>query len=238
MTQARRPRSPRLIAAGLLALVSVVSGVAAIAVEAQPTSVGLSASSAPQQPPATRSSPDAPGPEDAVVPSTQLPETDSADAAESSGAQPVQVTVPSVGIDAALVSVGVDHQRRLVVPPPELAGWFEGRPVPGEIGPAVLVGHVDSLEGPAVFHGLDRVAVGDWIHVTDDRGQQVTFVAERVQVVAKDAFPTRAVYDRVDRAELRLITCGGPFDPDAGSYRDNVIVYAVALDAPSLDAPR
>jgi len=226
------------MAAGLLALVSVIFGIAAIAVDAQ-SSTGAPAT-APQPSSATRSSPDAPGPDDVAAPPTRGPDGDSGSGAvaENPAPQPVRVVVPAAGIDAALEPVGVDEDRRLVVPPPELAGWFEGRAVPGEIGPAVLVGHIDSLEGPAVFHGLDRVEVGDQIHVTDGQGGQVSFAIERVQVVAKTAFPTSQVYDPVDRAEVRLITCWGPFDPEAGSYRDNIIVYGVALDGPSPEDPR
>jgi len=224
------------MAAGLLALVSVIFGIAAIAVDAQssagePATVSQSSS-------ATRSSPDAPGPDDVAAPPIRGSDSDDDEATADPAPRPVRVVVPTAGIDATLEPVGVDEDRRLVVPPPELAGWFEGRPVPGEIGPAVLVGHIDSLEGPAVFHGLDRVEVGDQIHVTDDQGEQVSFAVERVEVVAKTAFPTSRVYDPVDRAEVRLITCWGPFDPEAGSYRDNIIVYGAALDAPSPADPR
>jgi hypothetical protein len=94
----------------------------------------------------------------------------------------------------------------------------------------VLVGHVDSREAPAVFHGLNSVQPDDRVEVVNEDGERITFTIERVETVEKEAFPTDAVYGPVDGAELRLITCGGPFDREAGSYRDNVIVYAVADD--------
>lgn len=237
MTHDQRLRGPRLYAAGLLGVVAVVFGVAAIAVAAE----AGGASDPPARSDASISSPDAPAPDDEPDgdaesrpggdrSATADDDAGSSDAEQAPVPPPVAVTVPSVDIDADLEPVGVDEDRRLVVPEPDLAGWFEGRAVPGQIGPAVLVGHVDSRVGPAVFHGLERVEVDDQVEVVDEEGIARVFEVERVQVVAKSEFPTAEVYDPVDRAELRLITCGGPFDHDAGSYRDNVIVYAAAVD--------
>lgn len=229
-------RGPRRTAVGLLLVGAIAFSLAAITVERsaslRATTVDDVTTTAPS------SSPDAPAPDDVAAAAEPSADQAATGDEQRAAALPVSVRVPSVGIDARIEPVGVDHERRLIVPPPQLAGWFEGRAVPGEIGPAVLVGHVDSLEGPAVFHGLDRVRSGDLIHVTDAQGGRTVFAAERVQVIAKSAFPTSDVYDPVARAELRLITCGGPFDPDAGSYRDNVIVYAVALDRPPPDLLR
>ncbi|GGI03655.1 class F sortase [Egicoccus halophilus] len=237
MTQGQRSRGSRLCAAGLLGLVALVFGVTAVAWEDAPTGPDASEDPAHRQD-GVIFSPDAPGPSDDLASGARDPERRDAGADHRPLTLPVQVTVPSVSIDAEIEPVGADDDRRLVVPPPELAGWFEGRAVPGQRGPAVLVGHVDSREGPAVFHGLDRVEAGDRIEVTDESVTRVAFEVERVQVVPKDDFPTGDVYDAVDRAELRLITCGGPFDRDAGSYRDNVIVFAVALDEASADDAR
>jgi hypothetical protein len=52
------------------------------------------------------------------------------------------------------------------------------------------------------------------------------FRAERVAAYPKDQFPTEAVYGNIDHPGLRLITCGGEFDHHAGSYVDNIVVYA------------
>ena len=99
----------------------------------------------------------------------------------------------------------------------------------GDRGPAVMVGHVDSLNGPAVFIGLDNLRLGDVIDVEGGDGTIVSFAVSSVTRHPKDAFPTEAVYGPTPDAELRLLTCGGPFDRDSG-YADNVVVAATAID--------
>ena len=144
-------------------------------------------------------------------------------------AAPLRVLVPSAGIDAALAGIGLDGDGSLV-PPGDLAtaGWFGQGPVPGEPGPAVLAGHVDSTGGPAVFFRLRDVRAGDPVLVTRADGSAVRFTVTRVARYAKTAFPTAEVYGPTPDAELRLITCGGDFDRAARSYRDNLVVYASA----------
>lgn len=140
---------------------------------------------------------------------------------------PVRVRAPAVGIDAVLTRTGLDAVGGLAVPAdPSLAGWYEGGPAPGAPGPAVLAGHVDWAGRPAVFQGLHRLVPGDEVAVDRADGSTVRFAVDRVVQVGKDAFPTRGVYGPVPGAELRLITCGGAFDPVAGSYADNVVVFA------------
>jgi hypothetical protein len=106
------------------------------------------------------------------------------------------------------------------------AGWWSGGGRPGAPGPAVVVGHVDSHAGPAVFHRVRELARGDVIELRDDDGRVVRFAVDRLEQHAKDAFPTTAVYGDTPDPTLRLITCGGAFDRRARSYVDNVIVYA------------
>ncbi len=143
---------------------------------------------------------------------------------------PVRVRVPAAGIDAALLGSGLDRSGALQVPADaSVAGWYAAGPVPGQPGPAVLAGHVDWADRPAVFDGLHRVAAGDEIVIDATDGTSTRFAVSRVLQVAKDAFPTGAVYGPVPGAELRLITCGGTFDPAAGSYPDNVVVFARLL---------
>lgn len=145
-------------------------------------------------------------------------------------ALPTRVEIPRLGVDSDLLDLHLDAQGRLEVPAdPALAGWWTGGPRPGQVGPAVIVGHVDSVLGPAVFHGLPRLAPGDEIVVYRADDTEVRFAVERVERWPKDGFPTQAVYREADGPELRLITCGGRFDRQALRYLDNVIVFARAL---------
>ena len=154
-----------------------------------------------------------------------------ADADEARGAAvPVRVRVPSIGVHSTLPQLGVDDDGALV-PPDDfaLAGWFRGSPVPGDVGPSVIAGHVDSHEGPAVFFRLDELVAGDEVLVDRADGSTVRFTVTAIDRFPKDQFPTEDVYGPTPRAELRLITCGGEFDRDRRSYRDNVVVSAVRV---------
>jgi Sortase domain len=115
-------------------------------------------------------------------------------------------------------------------PRPEVdrAGWYRLGPRPGERGPAVIVGHVDSREGPAVFFRLGQLRRGDRIVVGQDGGAAAAFAVERVERHPKEALPVARIWNLTGQPVLRLITCGGSFDRSTGHYRDNVIVYARA----------
>ncbi len=143
-------------------------------------------------------------------------------------AAPTRVRLPALEVDSSLEHLGVDDSRALV-PPSDFrrAGWFTGGPAPGDTGPAVIVGHVDSREGPAVFFRLAELTAGDDVLVDRADGTTARFTVVSVGRYPKDRFPTERVYGPTPRAELRLITCGGEFDRDARSYRDNVVVNAV-----------
>jgi LPXTG-site transpeptidase (sortase) family protein len=148
--------------------------------------------------------------------------------AEPADAAPMRVRVPAIGVDSDLVRLGVDEDRALV-PPSDFAtaGWFAGGPAPGETGPAVIAGHVDSYRGPAVFFRLTELELGDEVLVDRDDGTMARFRVTAVDRYPKDEFPTEQVYGPTPHAELRLITCGGEFDRDVRSYQDNVVVSAV-----------
>ena len=143
-------------------------------------------------------------------------------------AAPVRVRIPSIGVDSSLVELGVDGAG-VLVPPTDYAraGWFAESPVPGDVGPSVIAGHVDSRTGPAVFFRLGDLLPGDEVLVDLADGTTVRFTVSATDRYPKDRFPTEEVYGPTPRAELRLITCGGEFDPDRRSYRDNVVVTAV-----------
>jgi hypothetical protein len=149
---------------------------------------------------------------------------------------PVSVQIPSIGVDAPVAPVGRDQRGAIDVPAPTrsagaTAYWYRDLASPGEVGPAVIVGHVDSArDGPAVFFRLGELRPGDQVLVRRADGARVVFVVQEVGRYPKDAFPDRSVYGPTDRPALRLITCGGSFDPVRGSYRDNVVVFASASD--------
>ena len=142
-------------------------------------------------------------------------------------AAPVSLRVPDIGLDTSLLQVGLNADRSLEVPGSfSVAGWYAGGTAPGAIGPAVIVGHYDSLDGPGVFYRLDQLLPGQRIHVRRADSSRTNFVVDRVKRVEKEEFPTSEVYGPVDRPELRLITCGGDFDRGSRHYRDNTIVFA------------
>jgi hypothetical protein len=149
--------------------------------------------------------------------------------APAAGALPLRVRVPAAGVDSGLVDLGLDAAGALEVPAdPALAGWYAQGPVPGDVGPAVIAGHVDSRDGPAVFSRLRDLSAGDEVLVDRSDGTTARFTVDRVERHPKDAFPTDAVYGPTADAQLRLVTCGGDFDHSAGSYEDNVVVFATA----------
>ena len=145
---------------------------------------------------------------------------------------PVALSVPSIGIDdAALVELGRNADGTVEVPslddPDARPGWYRGSPTPGTLGPAIILGHVDSRRyGPGVFYDLADLQPGAVVDVARADGSVAHFAVESVREVAKRDFPTIEVYGNLDHAGLRLITCGGEFDPDAGSYESNIIVFA------------
>jgi sortase (surface protein transpeptidase) len=143
-------------------------------------------------------------------------------------AAPVRVRIPSIGVDSPLLRLGVDDTGALL-PPDDFgrAGWFPASPVPGDVGPAVIAGHVDSYVGPAVFFRLRELAEGDEVLVDRTDGTTIRFTVSATHRYPKDEFPTQDVYGPTPRPELRLITCGGEFDRSARSYLDNVVVTAV-----------
>ncbi|MFF5637634.1 class F sortase [Streptomyces sp. NPDC012825] len=141
---------------------------------------------------------------------------------------PVRVRVPAVRVDAPVTRVGLDADGWIEAPPPEddrLAGWFTGAVTPGERGTAVVVGHVDTPAGPAVFYDLGAVGRGSRVEVLRRDGRTAVFTVYGVEAVPKEGFPARRVYADSGRPELRLITCGGAFT-EKGGYEDNVVVSA------------
>lgn len=141
---------------------------------------------------------------------------------------PSRVRLPAARIDAPVTPVGLDADGWIEAPPPEddrLAGWFTGAVTPGERGTAVVVGHVDTPAGPAVFYGLGAVHRGSRVEIARRDGRTAVFTVYGIEVVPKEGFPARRVYADSGRPELRLITCGGTYTEEGG-YEGNVVVSA------------
>ena len=144
--------------------------------------------------------------------------------------RPVSIAIPAIDVKASVLRLGRAADNTIEVPQPgphyDDAGWYRYSPTPGELGPSVIVGHVDSATtGPSVFWRLGTLRKNDRVRVTRTDGSVATFEVDEVRLFRKNAFPTTLVYGNTDHAALRLITCGGPFD-SAGHYRDNVVVLA------------
>jgi sortase (surface protein transpeptidase) len=164
------------------------------------------------------------GPAPAAIHATPAP---AVTGARLGPAAPVRIDIPSIAVSAPVDPVGLDPDGSLQAPKDfGHAGYYTGRPTPGEIGPAVIEGHLDSTRRPAVFYRLGRLRGGDEVAVTRADGTRPVFVVDRLEEHRKDAFPTEEVYGPVPEATLRLITCAGTFDRKARRYRGNLIVFA------------
>ncbi|MEV0613237.1 class F sortase [Nonomuraea sp. NPDC050404] len=144
-------------------------------------------------------------------------------------ARPTAVYIPSIGVAAPLMELGLDAKGAIQNPPfdpPNQAGWYRYGPVPGQRGAAVITGHLDTRTGPAVFARLKDVRRGAQVQVLRADRSVAVFVVDRVEHISKRAFPAKKVYAKLSYPGLRLVTCGGAFDRRAHSYEDNTIVYA------------
>ena len=140
---------------------------------------------------------------------------------------PVALLVPALGLDTTLAALHTDAYGALQVSPdPGQAGWYTEGPAPGDRGPAVLAGHLDSRAGPGIFAGLLRLRAGDPLDVRRADGSVAHFRVDSVETFAKRDFPTARVYAGDGTPALRIITCGGAFDAQTGRYRSNTVVFA------------
>lgn len=145
--------------------------------------------------------------------------------------QPTSITIPALGVHASFVQLGLNADGTIQVPDDVThVGWYKLGPSPGQVGPAIVLGHVDSATtGAGVFYKLGAAKNGDTIEVSLADGRVATFVVYAVREYAKDAFPTTTVYGNTAGSELRLITCGGRFDKSSGHYLSNIVVFARVL---------
>jgi sortase (surface protein transpeptidase) len=167
----------------------------------------------------------------ATVPAPESPIVAASQSAQPvSVAMPVSLIIPLIGVNTQLIKLGLAAGNALQVPSSTtVAGWYNASPRPGAPGPAVIVGHIDSLTGPGVFYRLSELRVGDPVYVRRADRTTVEFRVTAVQTYLKDQFPTEAVYGATPDPELRLITCGGAFDAATGHYLSNVVVYTTEV---------
>lgn len=139
---------------------------------------------------------------------------------------PVRIQISAIGVDSGLMELGLDSNGQMAVPPSGFpAGWYTGASTPGEMGPAIIAGHVD-WKGPGVFYDLHKMKVDDEIEIAREDGSIAIFRVTGVEGYAKDEFPTALIYGGITYAGLRLVTCGGAFNQTTGHYEENLVVYA------------
>jgi hypothetical protein len=149
----------------------------------------------------------------------------------SPAAPPIRLQIPAIHVSARIVDEGLDADGALQVPPLTDAGvrevgWYDLGPAPGQVGSAIIAGHVDSYQAPGVFYDLGRLVPGNAVEVTLADGETVHFTVTSVHEYSKAHFPAREVYGPEPYQALRLITCGGAFDEATGHYLSNIVAYA------------
>jgi len=141
---------------------------------------------------------------------------------------PDRIRIPAIHVDAPLTGLALTPSGSLAVPPAEkenLAGWYEAGVTPGETGTAIVAGHVDNADGPAVFYDLGALRKGSAVEVVRRDGRVAVFTVDAVEVYPARGFPDEKVYGAADRPELRVITCGGGYSKATG-YQGNGVVFA------------
>lgn len=208
------------------AVLLLVGGVTTVVLGLQPApsgpppgSAGIVAPAAIQETAPPSPSPTAPAPTRSAAPPLLLARS-----------IPTRIRIPAIGVDSSLMQLGLNKDGTLEVPPYDKdapAAWYRGSPTPGELGPSVISGHVNTFKaGPVVFYRLSQTKQGDKVTVQRKDGSTARFVVDRVVNVPKANFPTLEVYGNTDRSELRLITCGGEWNPKTRDFTSNTIVFA------------
>lgn len=169
-----------------------------------------------------------PGCSSPSLPSTSPAPAPSAEISPPRG-DPQQIRIPSIEVRSGIVPVGLESSGAMETPDFGIAGWYTQGPRPGEVGPAVIVAHVDSKAGPDVFYRLRELRPGDEIAVSYP-GQELAFRVEHLEQTPKDELPVERIWDDPGKPVLRLLTCGGAFNRSTGHYLDNIIVYASPVE--------
>ena len=139
---------------------------------------------------------------------------------------PTEIDIPKIGVRSIVVRLDRNADGTVQVPDSfHVAGWYEHSVTPGQVGPSVFLGHVDSQSGPGIFYRLGALQPGDRVVVKRLDGRAATFVITGVRQYPKDAFPTLDVYGNTSAPTIRLVTCGGNFDPATHHYLSNIVAY-------------
>ena len=221
---------------GVVALSLVVAGAAGCSAGGQaPEQVARAAPPASRSAVAGATSPPATGP----TRTTEVIDFPVGSWRRLSQSPPVRVEIPAIGVSSPLVRLGLNPDGTMQVPGDyQVAGWFTGGPQPGQLGPAVIAGHVDSRTGPAVFYRLRDLRPGDQIRVVRADRRVVRFRVDSLASYPKQSLPGQEVYGATTAPVLRLITCGGTFDRARRSYRENLVVSATRVADGGTEAGR
>lgn len=148
---------------------------------------------------------------------------------------PVHLHIAKIDLDVDFEApLGLNKDKTVEVPESyEKVGWYENGATPGEVGPAVVLGHVDSYKGPAVFYSLPKLEKGDEIEVLRADGTTAVFKVEEMERYSRENFPTELVYGHTDKPTLRLVTCTGTFNRGQQLYSHNLVVYASLVEPSS-----
>ncbi|WP_269936578.1 class F sortase [Arthrobacter sp. HY1533] len=232
-TTSRRGSHMASVAAAVL-LVSLTFGVAGCGSESAPISTGSTAAAQPAAAAPESSSAPTQGPSSAIGVATSQPAPQPVEGPILAKSAPISLAIPDIGLTTDLMSLGRDAQGEAEVPPGEAgspAGWYKYSPTPGELGPSVILGHVNTTTTPdGVFFRLHELRPGEQFSVARADGTVAVFAVDRSEVFKKDQFPTLAVYGNTQRAEIRLITCGG-YEPSTGEFTENTVVYGHLLSS-------
>lgn len=176
--------------------------------------VSCGAAAAAQGEPTRHSSPTpAPSAQPAIIPPT--------------AAAPVRIQIPSINLNTQLTELAVNSTDQPSAPPnPWVPGWYPASPAPGDVGPAIIAGHLDTYTGPAIFWRLSQVQVGNTILISRADGTTITFDIYKVQAVSQQNFPSQEVYGPTPFPELRLLTCAGTWSSAIQRYSQNLVVFA------------
>ncbi len=206
------------IVAGLLALVGAVTVVVAVSRHNSPPPKPVASAAGNIASPTTTTSVPIPG---GLTPSSVAPKPTGL-----GFSPPAEITVPSLGIDSTLVRLDRNADGSVEVPTSfHVAGWYEHSVSPGQVGPSVILGHVDSKSGPGIFYKVGLLQPGAKVVVKRDDGKLVNYVITGVRQYPKTGFPTIDVYGDTAVPTIRLITCGGAFDSATGHYVSNIVAF-------------